>query len=310
MKKLLRLLAISCSLPILSYGTENLPQIPFAESARLPEPGKLVVTPWYNYSVFRKLWIGDTKTSIEVRPRDDFELNDGMIRLDYSLNSRVALDLNLGYTSAATRAWNPQNQPQTTQGLMDTQFGVRYLLLGEKQNGQWYVPTLTARVGAIIKGTYDADFPMAPGDGASGAELSLMLAKSFECCGLGVYGQFGYRIRDHHVPQTLFGCGGISETMHFDWIINSLTIYGGYRGLSDLNGGDLTGMRISSTPSDYVNLGYNRTVQEIYHMGELGVTLTDKHGRRYFLSCASPFSGQNTGKVNNFIIGLNWPIDL
>jgi len=301
-------LALCGLLPLISTATENLPRIPFAESARLPEPNQFVVTPWYSYSVFRKLWIGDTKTSIEMKPKDDFELNDGMLRLDYGLSRRFALDLTFGYTSAATRAWNPQNEPQTAQGLMDTQLGVRYRLLDESEDQRWYVPTLTLRLGGIIKGTYDADFPMAPGDGASGIEASVMLTKTLSQSGFGVYGEFGYRLRDNHVPQTIFGSAGVSETIKFNWAINSLSIYAGYRGLYDLNGSDLTGTRVAAAPSDYINLSYTRSAQEIYHMGELGLAFTDRRGRRYFFSCAGPFDGRNTGKVNNFIIGLSWPL--
>src|SRR5215471_20919495 len=104
-------LSIIASAVLFSFGTmakENLPRIPFAEAAHLPEPNQFVVTPWYYYTVFRKLWIGDKKTSIEIEPQQDFELNDGMLRVDYGVNRRFALDLNLGVTSAATRSWNPQ----------------------------------------------------------------------------------------------------------------------------------------------------------------------------------------------------------
>lgn len=111
--------------------------------------------------MFRKLWIGTTKVSIETQSQYDFELNDGMIRLDYGLSDRWAFDANLGYTSAATRAWNPRNQPQTTQGLMDTQLGVRYRLLEGAESAPWYQPALSLRLGAIIRGTYDTDFRMA-----------------------------------------------------------------------------------------------------------------------------------------------------
>src|SRR5438034_4494477 len=310
MQRTLSALAFCGLLPLISTATENLPRIPFAESARLPEPDQFVVTPWYNFSVFRKLWIGETKTSIEIKPEDDFELNDGMIRLDYGLSRRFALDLTMGYTSAATKAWNPQNEPQSAQGLMDTQLGVRYRVLDETADQRWYVPTLTLRLGGIIKGSYDPDFPMAPGDGASGIETSVMMTRTLSPSGFGVYGEFGYRLRDNHVPQTLFGSAGLSETIKLDWVINSLSVYAGYRGLYDLNGTDLTGGHVAGTPSDYINLSYTRTAQEIYHMGELGLAFSDRGGRRYFFSCAGPFDGRNTGKVNNFIIGLSWPLSL
>jgi hypothetical protein len=300
--------------PILLFATENLPRIPFAESAHLPEPEHLVVTPWYAYSVFRKVWIGDRKTSIEIKPKEDFELNDGMIRLDYGLNQRIAFDLTLGYTSAATRSWTPNNKPTTTQGLMDTQMGVRYRLLDEFQSRQWYVPTLTTRLGAIFQGSYSADFPVAPGDGATGIESSLMLTKSFRKSGFGLYGEFGYRLRNHGVPQTLFSSGGISQAMNLNWLMASLRdlrIYAGYRGLYDLNGGDFSGRgRLPGVPFDFVEVGSSRSSREIYHAGELGLSITDTAGRRYFFSCSHPFDGRNTPKSNNFIIGLEWPLGI
>ena len=296
-------------LPLIAGATENLPRIPFAESSRLPESNQLVVVPWYYYTVFRKLWIGSTETSIEVLPKEDFELNDGMVRFDYGLNKDFALDATFGYTSAATRILDPQRRPQTTQGLMDTQLGVRYRILDEGETKRWYEPTLTARLGAIITGTYDAKFPIAPGDGASGVEASVMMRKTFEPSGLGVYGEFGYRLRDHRVPHTIFGTGGLSETIKMNWAVNSLTIYAGYRGLTGLNGTDLTATRVSGTTSDYINIGYSPTAKEMYQIGEVGLAMTDRQGRRYFFSCGSPFDGQNTGKVNNFIIGLEWPLE-
>jgi len=275
----------------------------------LPGPNQFVVTPWYAYSKFKKVWIGDRKTSIEIESKDDFELNDGMVRLDYGLNERLALDVTLGYTSAATRDWTPYNDSRTTEGLMDTQFGVRYRALDERDTDQWYVPTLTARFGSIIQGTYDSLFPMAPGDGASGIETSVLTRKIWRRYGAGIYADVGHRLRNHGVPQTFFGSAGLSETLKFNWFINSLTLYAGYRGLYDLNGGDFTGAgRVSASPFDYVDVGYSPTAQEIYHLGELGLSMTDKVGRRYFFSCGHPFEGRNTGKVNNFIIGMNWPL--
>jgi len=307
MKSIIRIIAWSSLAAVVVNATENLPQIPFAEPARLPEPNQFVLTPWYNYSVFRKVWIGDNKTSIEVQPKYDFELNDGMLRLDYGLSDRFALDLNIGATEAATRAWNPDNDPEIKYGLMDTQFGLRYRLFDERQHEEWYVPTLTLRLGGIIRGTYDADFPMAPGDGASGGEASILSTKTFKC-GAGFYLQGGYRLRNNHVPQTVFGETGLSYTFKFDWVVNSLSFYVGYRGLYDLNGPDLQGERVAGTPHDFVPIDYTRTAQEMYQMGTLGLAFTDKHGRRYFFSCAHPYDGRNTGKVNNFNIGLNWPL--
>src|SRR6185436_12268570 len=129
----LSVLPLGGPLTVTARATENLPRIPFAESARLPEPDQLVVTPWYSYSMFRKLWIGEKKTSIEMQPEKDFEVNDGLVRLDYGLNRQFALDTTFGWTSAATESWNPRGKVQATRGLIDTQIGVRYRVLDENR---------------------------------------------------------------------------------------------------------------------------------------------------------------------------------
>lgn len=46
----------------------------------------------------------------------------------------------------------------------------------------------------------------------------------------------------------------------------------------------------------------------MYQVGELGLGVTDKAERRYFFSGSHPFDGKNTGKVNNFVIGVSWPL--
>jgi len=305
-------LALSAALPLVCTATENLPQIPFAQTAIVPDENQLIVTPWYAYSVFRKVWIGEAKTSIEIFPKDDFELNDGMVRLDYGLTERLALDLNLGATSAATRAWNPRNVPQTTQGLIDTQLGVRYRFLdGQTTNAPWYVPTLTGRVGGIIKGNYIIHYPMAPGDGASGFELDLLMTKTTPWYGLGVYGNFGWRIFCNEVPETIFGSAGLSETLNFHWVITSVSLFAGYRASHDLSGGDFSGPGLTSgSPYDYVVVGYRPTAQETYQLAEVGLGLSDKWGHSYFFSCSAAYDGRNTGKNSNFIIGMHWPLNL
>src|SRR5438045_8941204 len=113
-----------------------------------------------------------------------------MLRLEYGVSKKISLDVNVGYTSAATRDWTPDNEPRSAQGLMDTQFGLRYRLLDERETQKWYVPTLTARLGGIIQGSYDDEFPMSPGDAASGIELSVLTTKVFSRYGLGVSGMF------------------------------------------------------------------------------------------------------------------------
>src|SRR5262245_29676588 len=139
-KRIVVALALSLVLPFVCTATQNLPQIPFAQTAIVPDKDQLIITPWYAYSVFRDVWIGQKKTSIQIFPKDDCELNDGMLRLDYGVTERLALDLNMGATSVASRAWTASNTPKSTAGIMDTQLGVRYRFLdGQATNADWYV---------------------------------------------------------------------------------------------------------------------------------------------------------------------------
>src|SRR5437588_12324310 len=99
-----------------SRAGENLPQKPFAQSVWLPHDGQFVVTPWYQYSEFFHIWRGRKQESIETDPGHDghgFDLNDGILFLDYGIATNWAADLALGYTSAATRAFDPNGNPRT-----------------------------------------------------------------------------------------------------------------------------------------------------------------------------------------------------
>jgi hypothetical protein len=166
-------------------------------------------------------------------------------------------------------------------------------------------------VGGIIKGNYIPEYPIAPGDAASGFELDLLMTKTTPWFGLGVYANVGWQMFCNDVPQTIYGSAGFSETQHFHWIITSFSLFVGYRGLHDLSGGDFSGPgRVSGSPYDFVEVGYRPTAQESYQLAEIGLGLSDKWGHSYFFSCSAAYAGRNTGKNSNFIIGMHWPIGL
>jgi hypothetical protein len=277
-----------------AMASENLPQKPFGAMAKLPAPGELDVTPWYTYTRWKNYWTHHARFNIERLDEDDFELNNGMVLLDYGLCSRAAVDLTAGYTSAATRFFDPIREPRTTQGLMDVQLGVRYALWSEAEHPDSLFPNAALRFGGIIQGSYTPDFPFAPGGGASGVEPSLIVAKTFAPCGFGYYADLGGRYRDHHVPATVFGSAGLSETVHFDRFIESLAMNFGYRHDQDLGGRDITGT--------FTTLSYDRRVKEVNQMLEGGVSVTDKGGRRYQFYMGCSLDGRNTG--DKLVYGL------
>src|SRR5262249_30613941 len=136
-------------------------------------------------------------------PEEDFEVNDGMINVEYGLTRDWALDLTLGLTSAATRFFDPNNDAHTDWGLMDTQIGLRYRMVEQRAYSSPWMPTLTARVGAIITGNYQADKPFAPGTGGTGGELGLYANKAFGDSGINLYGDVAWRFRNRDVPVKL-----------------------------------------------------------------------------------------------------------
>src|SRR6266404_4741627 len=83
---------------------ENLPQKPYGQANLLPEPGQLLVTPFYSYT----RWIhffddeGNKRAIPQRLAEEDFEVNDGMFNFEYGVSRDWALDLTLGVTSGAS----------------------------------------------------------------------------------------------------------------------------------------------------------------------------------------------------------------
>ncbi len=298
MNTALRLLpALLLALPALAPATENLPRQPFGEWARLPKDGEFVITPQYTYNYWKKYWKNHDSVDIQRVREDGFDHNTGGVRFDYPLARRWALDTTLGFTAGATRFFEPNRTPHTTMGLADTQLGVRYRLAQDRP-GNWQ-PNLTVRLGAIIKGTYDSDFPFAPGHGGNGFESAFAFTKQLTECGFGLYGDAGWRVRDHGVPQTLFGSFGLSQTFDLTGWARSLTLNFGYAHSQDLSGPDVTGTLL--------NVTYSQRVKEVARGIEGGVTLTDRDGWVYQYRMELALDGRNTPQKTLYGLAVSIP---
>jgi hypothetical protein len=284
-------------------GWENLPQKPYGQADLLPAPGQFSVTPFYSYT----RWIhffdnrGDKHAIPQNLPEEDFEVNDGMFNLEYGISRDWALDLTLGVTTGATRFFDVVNNPHTEWGLMDTQLGVRYRFVDEQRTPSKWLPTLTARVGAIIDGSYHADFPFAPGSGGSGAELGIYANKTLGDWGLNLFGDMAWRVRDQDVPikvQTRLG-------LYYDiaWKTGALRTFTpniAYKFLNSFGG--------SAVMGNGPDIQYAHDVREVAHILQSGLGITDEGGRKLQFYFDWGFLGENAPAVMTYGLYVSFPI--
>lgn len=256
-----------------------------AQSAWLPEPRQLIVTPSFSYQTYDEFWAGDTKVDLT----DDVEQYFGGIMLEYGITPVLAADLTMGYTRTDTSAFGANDDDD---GLADTTFGLRWKFLDENKTTTAYAPTLTLRAGGIIEGTYDENFPFSAGDGASGAQISLLMGKEFGHSGFGIFGDIGYRYRSEDVPEDLFGSFGAYQR------IKAFTLSVAYRHIQGLSGDDI-GDPGFTFPA----------VREIQQNVEAGLGFTDRGGRFYQFFYSHTFEGENTGKKDIFGLAASFPIN-
>ncbi|MDB6019853.1 MAG: hypothetical protein JWR19_4342 [Pedosphaera sp.] len=274
-------------------ASENLPAKPFAQAVWLPEQGQWLVTPWYQYTEFENVWRGSQKENITVKDHG-FDQNDGMVLTEYGIKQNWAADLLLGYTSLATRSFStPPGTVQTTAGIMDVTFGLRWQVLNETNTTCKYTPTLTLRAGGIYHGSYHGNFPFAPGNDSVGVEPSVLLSKNFGWDGFGMYGNLGYRHMRSGGNSQIFGSVGLSQRY------NGFNFNGGYRHQQDTGGVDIggSGNTIIYTPK----------AKEYNQYYEVGVGYTDHRAWHYQFYLAQNFNGRNTGDKTIYGIYFTMP---
>jgi hypothetical protein len=200
-----------------------------------------------------------------------------------------------------TRFRPPGGPTFDSDGLTDTQFGLRYRLVDERPAPAW-APSIALRVGAIIAGSYDVFFaapppPINPGDGANGLDFTLLTGKTFGDSRFSIYADFGYRVRDENVPDEIFGRAGICQQL------GPVTLGVNYRHVQGLSGGDIGGRGFGTV------YGFPQ-VREIERALDAGITFTDRAGRGYQFTYSKTLSGRNTGDKQIFGVSISLPWDL
>ena len=137
-------------------ASENVPHAPFAQWAEVPEPGQLVAGLFYDESEAYHIWAKNDYHNITVHANGErygIDINQGWLSLQYGITKQWAADLSIGYTTVGWRAFDINQNSQSTTGVMDPSFGVRYQVFNEEAAESVWTPTLTLRAGAVLPGT-------------------------------------------------------------------------------------------------------------------------------------------------------------
>ena len=235
-----------------------------------------MVTPSYLHQRFDEFWRGKDKVKLD----GDYWQHIASVSFDYGLTEDRAVDGTAGWVWSETDAdmLGATGGNVNDHGLTDITFGIRQRFIDEEDFNLWVLPSLGARIGGIIQGTYDKDCPFSPGDGASGAEISLLCGKTI-VSGVGLWGDVGYRFREGHVPDDWFGSVGMFASWRF------LSLTAAYRFTQGLSGEDIGDPGFTFP-----------TVKEISQNVEASLGVTDPGGRHYQVFYAHTIDGRNTGK--------------
>lgn len=281
-------------------ASEFHPQKPFALAVDLPTPGQLAATPTFVYSAFQSYWSGSTEIGLAQGDREyDVEYYGGLLLLEYGLREHWALDLTIGYVDEATRCFNQEASVEKTSGLADTQFGIRYQVLQENQDSRW-TPDLTLRVGGIVRGTYDENFPFAPGYGETGIEPGLLARLSVWRTG-GLYASAAYRHMVSYAPDSVLLSAGFFQR----W--GAFALCAGYRQQQAMSGHTVGPDTTTADPLDVI---YSNRTREINYLAEWGGTYRLKNGILLQFSMSSNFDGRNTGEKLTYNGAVTIPFDL
>ena len=283
------LIAMACA-PILC-ATENVPHAPFGQWANAPEHGQLVIGLTYQESEAYHIWAGDDMHKVDWRKAGEhygIDINQGWLSLQYGITKRWAADLAVGYTTSGWRYFaneSTNGAAQSTSGLMDFALGIRYQFFKEGEGDCAWTPTLTFRAGAVLPGSFDKDFPFAPGTRSAAIEPELILRKHFGWPGLGLYADGLFRWNRTTANDQYIVSAGLFQQIK-GWELNV-----GYRRLGSVDGDDIV------YDPDTRLIEYPRGVRESNDAVEAGFSYTlPKRQVRLAFYTRTVITGENSDK--------------
>jgi len=285
-------LLLLAGLPAITLATENTPRPPFAEWADVPAVGQLIVGGYYEQSEAYYVWQGHQRHNITIHASDGesygIDVRQGYLTLDYGITKQLAADLDVGAASMGWRSFNPAAAVEQTTGMMDFTLGIRYQLIQETTNSFW-PPTLTARLAGILPGTYNENFPFAPGNHAVGIEPSILLRKHLGWTGFGVWGDALFRWMSNPASDQYIAAFGLFQQIK-RWELDA-----GYRHLQAITGENIVLIPpATGNPPPWDGIDYPRNVREISDAIDAGFSYTTRKNWRWSFHARKVFDGSNT----------------
>lgn len=265
-------------------ASENVPHRPFAQWADVPERGQFLVGLVYEESEAYHIWAGHDYHNVTVQSGGEnygIDINQGYVAAQYGITEKWALDINLGATTMGSRFFD-NGEVQSTTGMMDTSFGVRYQVCHEAEDDSSGTPTLTLRAGGVVPGTFNGHLAFAPGTRSAAIEPEVLLRKHFGWPGLGVYADGLFRWnRTTANDQYITVIGFFQQIQRWELDV-------GYRHLQTVTGKDIV-----LNPDHTIE--YPRSVRENSDSIEAGFSYTtSKRHIRYGFHSRTVFDGSNT----------------
>jgi len=157
----------------------------------LMSPGVTTIQLSYVTQSADELYSGGTKAPLP----DDLNQTTTWVDFAYGLADNMAIDARLGYSNFE---FSPR---QDESGATDALLGLTWRLRDELIHDAG--PSVALRMGVTLAGDYTAGEINSIGDGASGAEVSLIVGKIITPT-LSIAADAGYRYRDSDVDDELF----------------------------------------------------------------------------------------------------------
>jgi hypothetical protein len=269
------------------HASENAPHRPFAMWADVPDQGQFMLGLVYQESEAYRIWAeGHESHNVKWRAGGEsygIDNTQGYFALQYGITEKWAADLNFGGTTTGWRYFS-NGHVQSTTGLMDTSFGVRYQVWHENEAPEPWLPTLTLRAGAILPGTFDEDFPFAPGMRSAAIEPEILMRKHFGWPGFGAYADTLFRWNKTTGNDLYITTIGLFQQ------IKGWELAAGYRHMQCISGDDIV-----ITSANLID--YPRDVREISDSIEAGFSYTTlKRHIRYGFQSRVVFDGSNTSR--------------
>ncbi len=221
----------------------------------LISPGATSIQLSYVTQSADELYAGGTKNPLP----DDLDQTTAWVGFAYGLADNMAIDARLGYSNFE---FSPQ---QDESGTTDVLLGLTWRLRDEFIHDAG--PSVALRMGVTRAGNYTAGKINSIGDGASGAEISLIVGKVITPK-LSIAADAGYRYRDSGVDNELF-----SSVRGFYSVTNQLHTSVGYsvvraNGNLDINDPEFVGNFTElAEDADIVELGVAYQFVRGYQVG-------------------------------------------